>query len=48
MKIKLFLIATAIAALMSPLVASAATLPAIPFSDLSSIDYSLAGTAKNA
>jgi hypothetical protein len=48
MKIKLFAIVAAIAALMSPLVASAATLPAIPFSDLSSIDFSLTGTAKNA
>jgi len=51
MKIKVFLIAAAIAALMSPLAASAATavtLPAISFTDLSSINFSTAGTAKNA
>ncbi len=49
MKIKLFVIAAAIAALMSPLVASAANaVPAIPFGDLSSIDYGITGTAKTA
>jgi hypothetical protein len=48
MKIKIFVISAAIAALMSPLVASAATLPAIPFADLSTAYYGLAGTAKPA
>ena len=51
MKVKIFVIAAAIAALMSPLAASAATavtLPAISFTDLSSINFSTAGTAKNA
>jgi len=48
MKVKIFVIASAIAALMSPLIASAATLPAIPFTDLSTVNYSLGGTAKNA
>ncbi len=48
MKLKIFVIASAIAALMSPLFASAATLPAIPFADLNTVNYALGGTAKNA
>jgi hypothetical protein len=48
MKLKIFVIAAAIAALMSPLVALADALPAIPFAELSSISHGISGTAKNA
>jgi hypothetical protein len=48
MKIKIFVIVAAIAALMSPLVASADAIPAIPFANLSTVYYGILGTAKPA